>query len=174
MKYAQFARRPLHIAALAIFAAIAPTNTQANAQATQHYPPSPRARYAWRPVTTTYAPNAPVQPAAYTTPIEPPLGVMPVTTYQPAPAPALAAMPAASGCCGQSCAPAVCSPADYAPATYPESTYVSGAAGVKTYRPLIDLTPPPPTYTVGRGLWGQSKVYVPYQPIRNSIRYLTP
>jgi hypothetical protein len=42
------------------------------------------------------------------------------------------------------------------------------------YRPLVQLAAPPPTYTVGQGLWGQSKVYIPDQHIRNTIRYLTP
>jgi hypothetical protein len=31
----------------------------------------------------------------------------------------------------------------------------------------------PPNSYVGRGIFGQPKVYVPGQPIRNALRYLT-
>ena len=42
------------------------------------------------------------------------------------------------------------------------------------YRPLMALRPLPPTYAVGRGILGQPKVYVPGQPVRNFVRYLSP
>ena len=43
-----------------------------------------------------------------------------------------------------------------------------------TYRPLVPLVAMPRSYQVGRGILGQPKVYVPGQPIRNALRYLTP
>ncbi len=44
----------------------------------------------------------------------------------------------------------------------------------KTYRPIIALRPMPSGYRIGRGIIGQPKVYVPGQPLRNFLRYLTP
>jgi hypothetical protein len=32
----------------------------------------------------------------------------------------------------------------------------------------------PETFYVGRGILGQPKIYVPNQPIRNTLRYLSP
>ncbi|MFV1965651.1 MAG: hypothetical protein ACC628_09535 [Pirellulaceae bacterium] len=43
-----------------------------------------------------------------------------------------------------------------------------------TYRPLWPVLSMPSSYYVGRGVLGQPKVYVPGQPIRNVLRYLTP
>jgi hypothetical protein len=42
------------------------------------------------------------------------------------------------------------------------------------YRPLVALRPLPPAYAVGRGILGQPKVYVPGQPVRNFVRYISP
>jgi hypothetical protein len=42
------------------------------------------------------------------------------------------------------------------------------------YRPIVALRPLPPAYAVGRGIVGQPKVYVPGQPLRNFVRYLSP
>ena len=162
MKRKQTTRlRPILVTVIGVVVFSGSAIAQVNAQATQYYPPSPRARYVWRPATTDVA----VRPAVYTPAVQPPPGVTPVTAYQPAPA-----LVPAAGCCGQGCAPTT-----YAPVTYPATTtYVPEAPGVKAYRPLVNLAPPPATYTVGRGLWGQSKVYIPDQHIRNTIRYLTP
>ena len=41
-------------------------------------------------------------------------------------------------------------------------------------RPLLALRAVPVNYTVGRGLVGQPKVFVPGQPVRNFVRYFTP
>jgi len=49
-----------------------------------------------------------------------------------------------------------------------------GYAPTMTYRPLVPLMPVPGQYYVGRGVVGQPKVYVPGQPIRNFLRYLSP
>ncbi len=45
---------------------------------------------------------------------------------------------------------------------------------VVTYRPLVPVVPMPPQYYLGQGLLGQPKLYVPDQPLRNFLRYLTP
>lgn len=45
---------------------------------------------------------------------------------------------------------------------------------VVTYRPLVPVTPMPAQYYVGQGLLGQPKLYVPAQPVRNFLRYLSP
>lgn len=42
------------------------------------------------------------------------------------------------------------------------------------YRPVITLRPMPASYVVGRGLIGQPTVYVPGQPVRNFLRYISP
>ena len=42
------------------------------------------------------------------------------------------------------------------------------------YRPIVALRPMPTGYYVGRGIIGQPKLYVPGQPIRNFVRWLTP
>jgi hypothetical protein len=44
---------------------------------------------------------------------------------------------------------------------------------VTTYKPLIPVTPPPKRYYLGRGLFGQPKLYVPDQPVRNFLRYFS-
>lgn len=44
---------------------------------------------------------------------------------------------------------------------------------VTAYRPLVPIAPPPPQYYLGRGLFGQPKLYVPEQPVRNFLRYLS-
>jgi hypothetical protein len=55
--------------------------------------------------------------------------------------------------------PITCTGNDYAP--------------VVSYKPLVPVTAPPPQYYLGRGLFGSPKLYVPRQPIRNFLRYLT-
>ncbi len=47
------------------------------------------------------------------------------------------------------------------------------AAPANAYRPIYPLAPMPQQYYIGRGSLGQPKVYVPGQPIRNFIRYIT-
>lgn len=51
--------------------------------------------------------------------------------------------------------------------------YVSSPA-TTAYQPLVPIVSTPPSYYVGRGVIGQPKMYVPGQPIRNFLRYLTP
>lgn len=55
----------------------------------------------------------------------------------------------------------------------PPNAVVSGAA-FAAYRPIVPLFAVPRSYQVGRGILGQAKIYVPGQPIRNALRYLTP
>jgi hypothetical protein len=47
------------------------------------------------------------------------------------------------------------------------------APPVTAYRPLVPVAPPPPSYYLGRGIFGQPKLYVPEQPVRNFLRYLS-
>lgn len=42
------------------------------------------------------------------------------------------------------------------------------------WRPIVNIRSMPNNYVVGQGLIGQPKVYVPQQPLRNFIRYITP
>jgi hypothetical protein len=49
----------------------------------------------------------------------------------------------------------------------------NGYVQVVRYRPLVPVNTPPPQYYVGRGLFGQPKLYVPQQPMRNFLRYLS-
>jgi hypothetical protein len=44
---------------------------------------------------------------------------------------------------------------------------------VSSYRPVWPVVPMPPKYIIGRGILGQPKLYVPGQPVRNILRYLT-
>ncbi len=44
---------------------------------------------------------------------------------------------------------------------------------VTAYKPLVPITPPPKQYYLGRGLFGQPKLYVPDQPVRNFLRYFS-
>jgi len=67
----------------------------------------------------------------------------------------------------------------------PGGAVVSGAApavgcpcGVPAvnqfYRPVVPIESVPARFEVGRGIYGQPKLYVPNQPVRNFFRYLTP
>lgn len=42
------------------------------------------------------------------------------------------------------------------------------------YKPLVAVAAMPPSYEIGRGILGQPKLYVPGQPVRNFVRWLTP
>ena len=56
----------------------------------------------------------------------------------------------------------------------PAGGFNYGQPQTSGYRPLWPVVTMPPNYFVGRGVLGQPKVYVPGQPIRNVLRYLTP
>ena len=45
---------------------------------------------------------------------------------------------------------------------------------VVMFRPIVSLGPMPSTYAICRGIYGQTTVYVPGQPIRNAVRYISP
>jgi len=62
------------------------------------------------------------------------------------------------------------------PVAMPARVPVTRAPRVRVLRPVLPLVPPAPPggYVVGRGLIGQPKLYLPGQPIRNFLRYLTP
>jgi hypothetical protein len=42
------------------------------------------------------------------------------------------------------------------------------------WRPIVNIRNMPDNYVVGQGIVGQPKVYVPQQPLRNFLRYITP
>ncbi len=42
------------------------------------------------------------------------------------------------------------------------------------YKPIVPIVPAYPNAVVGRGIIGQPKAYVPGQPLRNAIRFVTP
>jgi hypothetical protein len=42
------------------------------------------------------------------------------------------------------------------------------------YSPIVPIVPAYPNVVVGRGIIGQPKAYVPGQPLRNAIRFVTP
>lgn len=48
-----------------------------------------------------------------------------------------------------------------------------GYAPTVTYKPLVPMMAVPQQYYFGRGIIGQPKLYVPGQPIRNVLRYLS-
>lgn len=47
-------------------------------------------------------------------------------------------------------------------------------APATVYRPVVRLAPMPRSVTVGRGVVGQPTIYVPGQPVRNFLRWLSP
>lgn len=91
-----------------------------------------------------------------------------VTTY-PAARPAPLSLPPPPAPAITLPAPAIASPA------LPVTPLVATPAGaVVTYRPVLPVIPMPAQYYLGRGLLGQPKLYVPNQPLRNFVRYLSP
>ncbi len=60
----------------------------------------------------------------------------------------------------------------------PQSSSARATAGlvnVRAYRPEYPVVGGSPTaYIVGQGLFGQPKVFIPGQPLRNMLRYLSP
>jgi hypothetical protein len=76
---------------------------------------------------------------------------------------------------------AVAQPTPYLPPTSPPLTASPPVIEVPAcpqptcaYRSLVTVTAMPPAYEVGRGILGQPKLYVPRQPVRNFVRWLTP
>jgi hypothetical protein len=47
-------------------------------------------------------------------------------------------------------------------------------APLVVYKPILPLAPVPSQTYLGRGILGQPKLYVPGQPLRNLLRYLSP
>ena len=98
------------------------------------------------------------------------------TLYQNAPYPtdsARSAPPALQPVPARSVAPQSVGPAcDAVPHILPG--VATFGEPIVTYRPLVPLVAMPRSYRVGRGILGQPKVYVPGQPVRNALRYLTP
>ena len=74
-----------------------------------------------------------------------------------------------------------------APVAVRTTSYYSSVSsmpmGTMSYaQPVVAYYPPVaapvvaarPSYVIGRGVVGQTKVYIPGQPIRNSVRFVTP
>ena len=111
----------------------------------------------WRPVSQ----QATMQPAAYWQPMTaanqvPRLGGQVVNSY-----------PTSSVPGGGSAAPRV-------DPYYRGNGSSYGYSSVSRYRPILPLGSIPENYQVGQGMLGQPKIYVPGQPLRNFVRYLTP
>lgn len=111
---------------------------------------------AWRVADPT-----PLAPAYYQQPAEPSAPQSTVGISQPpaTPLPSSTAWP----------------PVVLPPANTPVSAHSPQlvAPPVTAYRPLVPVAPPPPNYYLGRGIFGQPKLYVPEQPVRNFLRYLS-
>ncbi|MFI4873887.1 MAG: hypothetical protein ACIALR_01020 [Blastopirellula sp. JB062] len=109
------------------------------------------------------------------------------TTNYAAPIPSTTASPASSGNPAACCSPApTVAPATFsAPVSPPvvtQSPVITGPTVVSpppvrfntTYRPVLPVAGIPADFSVGQGLYGQPKVYVDNQPVRNFFRYLLP
>jgi hypothetical protein len=116
-----------------------------------------------------------IQPASYSdtyTVTQQPVYTTTPQTYQPYAAPAAVVQPVAPNYAGgvyaqpvtygNPCMPCPCvSPVSYQPAAAYQPVAAPAAAGCKPYY-------------VGRGLLGQPKLYMPGQPVRNALRFITP
>jgi len=76
-------------------------------------------------------------------------------------------------------APLVYSPYVVARPVYPYAAArpvypYAAARPVYTYRPIIAAPSVPSAYILGRGVIGQPTVYIPGQPVRNVLRYVSP
>ena len=111
----------------------------------------------WRPVTQPTG----LQPAVYWQAGSAANQVPRLGGQSPAmPAPGVRLIP-----CGGSTIPSV--------DPYARSTPM-GQGSQSRYRPIVSLGSVPENYQMGQGMLGQPKVYVPGQPLRNFVRYLTP
>jgi hypothetical protein len=72
----------------------------------------------------------------------------------------------------------VARPADIPPTLAPTYGQTGGRSAVylpyTSYRTVAPVAAVPTRYYVGRGILGQPKLYVPGQPLRNFVRYLSP
>jgi hypothetical protein len=105
---------------------------------------------------------APLAPAYYQQHQQPPALSVPQSTVgisQPAAIPSSTAWPAVV-------------PPPPSPPVYAHSPQLVPPP-VTTYRPLVPVASPPPNYYLGHGIFGQPKLYVPEQPVRNFLRYLS-
>lgn len=113
-----------------------------------------------------------------------PSGSTPPTTFQnnwssgaaaigPTPSGNVSTGPVAAGAARvETTAPAQAARPPYAAA--PRVVPAATPAPVVVYRPVLPVFRMPRSYVVGRGILGQPKVYVPGQPVRNTLRWLTP
>ncbi|UUO07357.1 hypothetical protein M4951_03380 [Blastopirellula sp. J2-11] len=131
-----------------------------NQQAPPNYVPP---RVVTQAPSTSYAAPAP-STTTYSAPVPTNPGVRPAVCYSPAPSVA---------------------PASYsapAPIITTQSPVITGPTVVTpppvrfntTYRPILPVAGIPADFSVGQGLYGQPKVYVDNQPVRNFFRYMLP
>jgi len=59
----------------------------------------------------------------------------------------------------------------YAPVVQPAVAY---SPVVTAYSPVVVRRPAVTPYVIGRGALGQAQVYIPGQPVRNALRFVTP
>ncbi|TWT39127.1 hypothetical protein [Blastopirellula retiformator] len=129
-----------------------------------------------------YLPPKVVAPAPSTTYSAP----APATTTYAAPAPAVRGVSPAVCYSTPNPAPAV-APASFsvpAPTTtvVTQSPVITGPTVVSpppvrfntTYRPILPVAGIPADFSVGQGIYGQPRVYVDNQPVRNFFRYILP
>ncbi len=115
-------------------------------------------------------PTQPLQPVpSYTQPIQPiPANQVAVTAYDPCTCQPITTYSPISYTTAQA------TPYYYAQPTTPVTPYTTTAQRQVVFRPVIAPFPMPAQYEVGRGIVGQPKIYVPGQPIRNFLRWVTP
>lgn len=134
-----------------------PPKVMNSAPSTTYSAPAPATTYAApAPSTTTFA--APVPSAA---------GVRPAVCYSTpaqAVAPASYAAPAASTTIVTQ-SPVITGPTVVSPPPVRFNT---------TYRPVLPVAGIPADFSVGQGIYGQPRVYVDDQPVRNFFRYILP
>ncbi|GIW90067.1 MAG: hypothetical protein KatS3mg109_0499 [Pirellulaceae bacterium] len=119
-------------------------------------------RVAYQPLSSQPGTSAPPPTALPATPSSPPAVSVPGAPALPSSVPITPAVPRtvvpSSGSCGSD-----------SPAAFPAVR--QAAVG---WPPLLPIVSTPPAVYVTRGILGQPVVYVPGQPIRNFLRYLTP
>ena len=109
-----------------------------------------------QPTTVYYPPAVPAPAVPAPAVAAPVVASSPVTVYKPAPVVYSAPAPVP------------------APAVTVVARPVVPAAPVVSYRPVVPVAVPARPVVVGRGLLGQPEAYVPGQPIRNALRFISP
>ena len=108
----------------------------------------------------------------YVVTARPVVAVSPIVTW---PAPVISYYVPAAEFLPQAAAPTVVrAPFTTVYRSYPAAAPQAAIVPVVTYRPVVTMRPATAPYYVGSGIVGQPKVYVPGQPVRNVLRFVTP